>query len=190
MQVAIDFTKSNKDPRNPLSLHFSTQTRPSAYERAIRQVGDILSDFDRSGSHPVYGFGAQVKGPAGRLEPTSHCFHTNFNPATPFVNGGVDGVVQCYRNAIPQVALSGPTYFRHIIKNAAAVARSTNQAQIQKYNVLVLLTDGIIHDFQETIHEIVEASYLPLSIIIIGIGNADFTKMDQLCADEEPLVSK
>mmetsp|Transcript_11590 Transcript_11590/g.46841 ORF Transcript_11590/g.46841 Transcript_11590/m.46841 type:complete len:669 (-) Transcript_11590:12-2018(-) len=189
MQVAIDFTKSNKDMRNPLSLHYSTQVQPSAYENAIRQVGDILATFDRSGNHAVYGFGAQVKGAGGRLQPTSHCFHASMNPATPFVAGGVPGIVHCYKEVLPRIALSGPTYFRHIIKNAAEVARNTDQAQVQKYNILLLLTDGIIHDFQETIHEIVEASYLPLSIIIIGIGNADFTKMDQLCADEEPLVS-
>jgi len=31
---------------------------------------------------------------------------------------------------------------------------------------------------------------MPLSIVIVGVGNADFESMDVLDADEEPLYSK
>ena len=34
------------------------------------------------------------------------------------------------------------------------------------------------------------ASSLPLSIIIVGVGNEDFESMNQLDADEEPLYSE
>ena len=55
----------------------------------------------------------------------------------------------------------------------------------------MILTDGIIEeeDFQPTIDAIVEASFLPLSIIIIGIGDEDFKKMEILDGDEVPLIS-
>jgi hypothetical protein len=36
---------------------------------------------------------------------------------------------------------------------------------------------------------IVEASTLPMSIVIVGIGNADFTGMDKLDADDAALQS-
>ena len=55
------------------------------------------------------------------------------------------------------------------------------------YNILMILTDGIIEDMDDTINSLVEASYLPISVIIIGIGNADFSNMDVLDADEDPL---
>jgi hypothetical protein len=42
---------------------------------------------------------------------------------------------------------------------------------------------------KDTIDLIVEASYLPLSIIIVGIGNEDFTFMEQLDGDEIPLTN-
>lgn len=41
----------------------------------------------------------------------------------------------------------------------------------------------------QTIDEIVESSYLPLSIIIIGVGKSDFHNMNILDADDEPLMS-
>jgi hypothetical protein len=43
---------------------------------------------------------------------------------------------------------------------------------------------------QATIDEIVNGSNLPLSIIIVGVGSADFQSMDVLDADEEPLYSQ
>ena len=42
---------------------------------------------------------------------------------------------------------------------------------------------------QETTDQIVRGSSLPLSIIIVGVGNADFEKMDVLDADDTPLYS-
>jgi hypothetical protein len=34
---------------------------------------------------------------------------------------------------------------------------------------------------EETVQQIEEASALPLSILIVGVGDADFTNMDLLC---------
>jgi hypothetical protein len=53
----------------------------------------------------------------------------------------------------------------------------------------LILTDGAIHDTDSTVDEIVESSSLPISIIIIGIGNADFSAMDFLDADDTRLFS-
>lgn len=54
----------------------------------------------------------------------------------------------------------------------------------------MILTDGIINDLEKTIDEVVLGSVLPLSIIIVGIGEADFDQMDLLDADDNPLYSK
>ena len=51
----------------------------------------------------------------------------------------------------------------------------------------MILTDGQINDVQDTIDHLVEASFLPLSVIIIGIGGGDFSSMEVLDADINPL---
>lgn len=48
------------------------------------------------------------------------------------------------------------------------------------YSVLLILTNGFIKDMVETKNAIVMASNLPLSIIIIGLGNGDFSSMESL----------
>ncbi len=44
--------------------------------------------------------------------------------------------------------------------------------------MLLILTDGCIMDMAATTQAIVEASALPLSILIVGVGNADFGAME------------
>lgn len=36
--------------------------------------------------------------------------------------------------------------------------------------ILFILTDGEIHDRQEVIDQLIECNYLPISVIIVGIG--------------------
>ena len=55
---------------------------------------------------------------------------------------------------------------------------------MQQYFILLMLTDGVISDMPDTIRSIVRASRLPMSIIIVGVGNADFSAMDELDCDD------
>jgi len=52
------------------------------------------------------------------------------------------------------------------------------------YHILLLLTDGVILDMPSTKRLIVQLSALPCSIIIIGVGTADFAQMHELDGDE------
>lgn len=60
---------------------------------------------------------------------------------------------------------------------------------VQQYFTLLIITDGVISDMDETRHAIVQASKLPMSIIIIGVGNADFAAMEFLDGDASVLRS-
>lgn len=131
--------------------------------------------------YPVYGFGAKVKMPNGAFSPVQHCF--------PVYGGGVevqgiDGIMRAYVDVIQNVALSGPTLFTPLIDTAAGIARAGNCSQDkQKYSVLLILTDGEITDMEATKGAIVRASTAPMSIIIIGVGPADFSSMQELDGD-------
>lgn len=47
-----------------------------------------------------------------------------------------------------------------------------------RYFVLLILTDGCIMDMQNTLTALVNASGLPLSLLIVGVGNEDFAAME------------
>ncbi|XP_016341531.1 copine-4-like [Sinocyclocheilus anshuiensis] len=58
-----------------------------------------------------------------------------------------------------------------------------------EYFILLILTDGVITDMADTREAIVHASHLPMSVIIVGIGNADFSDMQMLDGDDGILRS-
>ncbi|XP_027474923.1 copine-2 isoform X6 [Callorhinus ursinus] len=59
----------------------------------------------------------------------------------------------------------------------------------KQYFILLIITDGVISDMEETRHAVVQASKLPMSIIIVGVGNADFAAMEFLDGDSRTLRS-
>ncbi|KAF9438484.1 Copine-8 [Entomortierella beljakovae] len=177
--VAIDFTQSNGDPRHPQSLHFKNPSGENDYTRAIRSVGNILQCYDTDKKFPVYGFGGKVNGQV------SHCFALNGNPQFPEVDG-VDGILAAYWHALQFAELYGPTNFSPVINQTAAICNQ-HRSGTEEYYVLLILTDGVITDMDNTIRAIIGASRLPLSIIIVGVGSANFDNMNVLDADDEPL---
>lgn len=52
------------------------------------------------------------------------------------------------------------------------------------------MTDGLICDKEDTIDVLVKAASLPISVIIVGVGNEDFSDMEVLDGDGGALVSR
>lgn len=182
MITAIDFTASNRDPEDPRSLHhFFPGSQLNQYQQCIYSVGSILTKYDNDQQFPVYGFGGKINGQV------SHCFPLTFNPSQPNVVG-LEGILNAYQHSLMNVQLSGPTLFEPVIRSATQVANQSF-ATSHTYTILLIITDGVINDMRETTDAIVAATDSPLSIIIIGVGNANFDAMDALDADEHPLVS-
>jgi len=180
--VAIDFTASNGDPRQPQSLHFFDAMRggENQYTTAIRSVGEIIQDYDTDKQFPALGFGAQVP-PTGQV---SHEFFLNLRHDSPYC-AGVDGLLAAYWNAIQKVRLYGPTNFAPVINHVANFARTYQSGD--QYFVLLIITDGIITDLEQTKLAIINACELPMSLIIVGVGNEDFSAMEELDGDEKKL---
>ncbi len=179
LMASIDYTGSNGDPHSASSLHFLSPAM-NQYESAISAIGSVLAPYDTDGSYPVWGFGGQIN---GRVD---HCFALNGNPASPEVKG-VEGILAAYRASFAHVSLSGPTLFAPTIRNAAAIAQAAVAANRKSYFILLIITDGAFNDAANTIDAIVEAANLPLSIVIVGVGMANFDEMHKLDGDEHRL---
>ncbi|TMX02150.1 hypothetical protein EJD97_022553 [Solanum chilense] len=177
--VAIDFTASNGNPRLPDSLHYIDPSgRPNAYQRAILDVGEVLQFYDSDKRFPAWGFGARpIDGPV------SHCFNLNGSSTYCEVEG-IQGIMMAYVSALHNVSLAGPTLFGPVITSAAHIASQSLTNNELKYFVLLIITDGVITDLQETKDALVQAADLPLSILIVGVGGADFKEMEILDADK------
>ncbi|XP_054862461.1 copine-8 isoform X2 [Amphiprion ocellaris] len=181
--VAIDFTASNGHPAQPTSLHYMSPYQLNTYAMALKAVGEIIQDYDSDKMFPALGFGAKLP-PDGRV---SHEFALNGNPQNPYCTG-IDGVMEAYYQSLKSVQLYGPTNFSPVINHVARYAASVNDGS--QYFVLLIITDGVISDMAQTKESIVNAACLPMSIIIVGVGPAEFDAMVELDGDEVRISSR
>ncbi|EAX03913.1 copine-5 isoform X4 [Pongo pygmaeus] len=181
--VAIDFTASNGNPSQSTSLHYMSPYQLNAYALALTAVGEIIQHYDSDKMFPALGFGAKLP-PDGRV---SHEFPLNGNQENPSCCG-IDGILEAYHRSLRTVQLYGPTNFApvvtHVARNAAAVQDGS------QYSVLLIITDGVISDMAQTKEAIVNAAKLPMSIIIVGVGQAEFDAMVELDGDDVRISSR
>jgi len=186
MVVAIDFTGSNGNPSSSFSLHNRSMDPPNQYHQAISSVCPIVLNYDSDQLVPLYGFGGIQRNIS---RSTSHCFPLTGSESNDEVKG-VEGILSCYHQSLDNVELSGPTNFATVIKKVREKCKEIKKAGQNQYVVLLILTDGEISDMSETIQEVLKASELPLSIIIVGVGDANFGNMERLDGDDGGLASK
>uniref|UniRef100_A0A8C0UDE1 Copine family member 9 n=1 Tax=Cyanistes caeruleus TaxID=156563 RepID=A0A8C0UDE1_CYACU len=170
-------------PSQPTSLHYVSPYQLSAYALALKAVGEIIQDYDSDKLFPAYGFGAKVP-PDGKI---SHQFPLNNNAENPSC-AGIEGVLESYLQSLRTVQLYGPTNFAPVINQVAGTAAQVTDGS--QYHVLLIITDGVISDMLQTKEAIVTASSLPMSIIIVGVGPAEFEAMEELDGDEVRLSSR
>ncbi|KAJ3585900.1 hypothetical protein NHX12_012308 [Muraenolepis orangiensis] len=166
--VAIDFTASNGNPSQSTSLHYMNPYQMNAYAMALKAVGEIIQDYDSDKMFPALGFGAKLP-PDGSV---SHEFPLNGNIENPYCNG-MEGILEAYHQSLKTVQLY-----------AAAVQDGS------QYFVLLIITDGVISDMAQTKEAIVNAAKLPMSIIIVGVGQAEFDAMVELDGDDIRISSR
>ncbi|KAI6201386.1 C2 domain and von Willebrand factor, type A domain and Copine domain-containing protein [Aphelenchoides besseyi] len=179
--VAIDFTKSNLPMDEKSSLHHLDESKANQYEIGIAAVADICQHYNSSKIFKGYGFGARVP-PDTKVR---YNFPLNLETNDPKCRG-VQGLLEAYLIAQSRVELSGPTDFAPLIRFVARQAAATPEDG-SKYNVLLILTDGVITDIEATKEEIIKASTLPLSIIVVGVGYDSFDEMKILDSDHQML---
>uniref|UniRef100_W5KK13 Copine Va n=1 Tax=Astyanax mexicanus TaxID=7994 RepID=W5KK13_ASTMX len=172
----LDYIKST-------SLHYMNPYQMNAYAMALKAVGEIIQDYDSDKMFPALGFGAKLP-PDGRV---SHEFPLNGNVDNPYCNG-MEGILDAYHQSLKTVQLYGPTNFAPVVNHVARYAAAVQDGS--QYFVLLIITDGVISDMAQTKEAIVNAAKLPMSIIIVGVGQAEFDAMVELDGDDIRISSR
>uniref|UniRef100_A0A8C5H6C6 C2 domain-containing protein n=1 Tax=Gouania willdenowi TaxID=441366 RepID=A0A8C5H6C6_GOUWI len=171
------------NPSQPTSLHYMSPYQMNSYAMALRAVGEIIQDYDSDKLFPAYGFGAKLP-PDGKI---SHAFPLGGDAENPNCLG-IEGVLEAYFQSLRTVQLYGPTNFAPVINKVANCAAEITDGS--QYFVLLMITDGVISDMVQTKEAVVNAAALPLSIIIVGVGPAEFDAMEELDGDEVRVSSR
>ncbi|KAD7479561.1 hypothetical protein R6Q59_008474 [Mikania micrantha] len=178
--LGIDFTKSNewtgsRSFHRKSLHHIGDGLNP--YEMAISIIGKTLAAFDEDNLIPCYGFG----------DASTHDQDVfSFYPEERCCNG-FEEVLHRYREILPHLKLAGPTSFAPVIEKAMTIVEQSGG----QYHVLVIIADGQVTrsvdtargqlspQEQKTVDAIVEASKLPLSIVLVGVGDGPWDTMKE-----------
>jgi len=132
---------------------------------------------------PAYGFGAKVPPTNSAV---SHAFALNGDFFAPEVNG-VEDLLSKYRGSLHVTRLHGPTFLQPVVDVAASWAQAFAEVDTEglngvemKYFVLLLITDGGVEDQALAVQSLVECTTLPLSVIIVAVGDDDNAFLEDL----------
>ncbi len=183
---AVDFTSSNGDPTMPGTCHYisppGAPPAPNQYEAAMRTVGNILASYSSSPTISAFGFGANLP---PKFE-TSFCFPMSESLHSMGDVNGMEALIAAYKSTLARVQLAGPTIFSKVLQTAGTItsrrveAANRSGSTVLPYSILLILTDGVISDFDAALAQLIALSQLPISVIIVGIGGEDFRKMQML----------
>jgi hypothetical protein len=180
LSIAIDFTVSNGNPKCENSLHYISNGFINNYEKAMRENIKIISMYNKSNKYNVYGFGAELNGEFKDI------FNINGNDDESII--GLENIISKYKETVNSVYFDGPTLFAPVIKEIKRKVE-INYDNNFNYNILLIISDGYIHDITETIDTIIEASKFPISFIIIGVGDDVNYDMKRLNGESGKLIS-
>ena len=169
---AIDYTSSNLNPTETNSLHYLGEE--NQYISLFKGFAHILENYSNDYKIQAFGFGGMPKG----NKAVSHCFNIN-QSKIPEVNG-IEGLLEAYMKSLSTITLLGPTLLNVLIKNNIEILKKIPKEK-KEYQIFVIIIDGQINDIKETLDILIEGSKYPFSIIIIGVGDAYFENMDNLC---------
>ena len=161
------------------------------YEQALEVIADTLHSFDSDQLIPCYGFGD-----ASTKDTSVFSFVEGDRPCY-----GLNQAVEAYRSLVAPtspggksaVRLAGPTSFAPLIRRAMDICASMGN----RYHVLLIIADGQVtppsrsksggkgasdafsQQEKETVEAIVAASYFPLSIVMVGVGDGPWDMMKE-----------
>ena len=176
LSIAFDFTESNGDPSDKSSLHYACDLgTDSPYSFTARSVVNGISSFSSNQTISSYGFGAKLP----QQNNTSSIFPMNMNGPN---FSGLDALLESYKKCVKECTFSGPCKLSPTINHIAKQVQ-TSMVDSEQYFVLLILTNGEVHDIEATKSALSSVSDWPLSIVIVGVGNRDFSMFDELKAD-------
>lgn len=171
--IGVDFTASNewqgRKTFSGRSLHHifkNTSKKLNPYQSVIKCIGKTLEPFDDDNLIPVFGF--------GDLKTKDQCVFNFSEDDQPCK--GLEAVLEAYNDVVRRVSLSGPTSFAPIIEKAIEIV-----SQSGSYYILVIIADGqVVEDHEvKTREAIVKASFYPISIVVVGVGDGPWDRMHE-----------
>jgi len=184
--LGIDFSVYNDYPHNIKNLHTIDKKGRSPYLQALQEISKVIWGQDTDGKIPCFGFGGRPSFPEYSTEQVNHLIPISGNKHKMSILSP-DHLIESYKNARKYIDPMEKASVLEIMKLVKDWATRDLKANI--YYVMVVLTAGHIDELQPTIDLLVDLAQLPVSIVLVGIGDYNFSTLEKLDGDKKWLRS-
>ncbi|CAD6198984.1 unnamed protein product [Caenorhabditis auriculariae] len=176
-EIAVDF--SSAEP-----VHELDQRRfDGELHMAVRAIGGIIRDYTPNRLFPAFGIGAKIP-------PTFHESNEFFlNFSLDPICRGLDGVMDSYKKAQTLVTPTKESKLAPVINYVTRMSHRSGFRGLH-YHVLAIFTRGSVSDLKDIQQAVNAASEAPLSVIIIGMGEGDFSSLQKISSRKKDANGK
>ena len=189
----FDYIKSGILFKSFIAIDFSDETyhilneQKNQYLSSIKDFRKNLYEFTRL--YEVYGFGNNFNNKKGDF--FNFCKDENFCELNGYTN-----IYLSYMEILNEIKFDNENKLKGknlspLIKHL--VNKIMNQQNPNYYNIIfILINPSNINDYKDCVDVFIQASFLPLSFVIIGIGENDnnFNLIKKLCDENEDNIGK
>jgi hypothetical protein len=184
--LGIDFSVYNDYPHNIKNLHNIDRKGSSSYLQAIQEISKIIWGQDTDGKIPCFGFGGRPSFPDFTTDTVSSLIPISGNKHKMSILSP-EHLLEAYKGARKYIDPMEKASILEIMKLVRDWALRDMKSNI--YYVLVILTAGHVDDLQATIDLLVDLAQLPVSIVLVGVGDYNFNTLEKLDGDKKWLRS-
>ena len=170
--IGIDFTQGSDHVLN---------IEENQYLQAIAGFRETIFSFARD--FKVYGYGAKIK----ETNEKPGFFSLNFDDKSLY---GFTEIEESYKKCLKKVSFCERDYLSPLIENIKNLIIKNNELNI--YNIFFLLISNppVKEDYQKCIDLFISYTYLPLSVIVVGIGDKSFKEIKNLVSKNHKCSSE
>ena len=178
--VAVDFTSANGSPSSSEGLHFlgepgSGSVVSNPYAATLAVLTSVVQKLNGNRGFPAYGFGGT---PAGsKSSPGLFSLKAPADASSDAMVGDASELVDAYRAAVSSVTPVSTRNYVPVLRAALerVAAEGPLSQQNQHYTLVALLTCGPMDDVEATVQELLTATQLPVTVLIVGVGPDEAT---------------
>jgi len=171
--IGIDFTKG--------SDHI-LKKEENQYLQAIAGFRETLFSFVRD--FKVFGYGAKIN----ETNEKPGFFKMNFNDKD--LLHGYTEIEKSYKECLKKISFCEEDYLSPLIENIKNLISKNYELNI--YNIFFLLISNppVKEDYQKCIDLFISNTFLPLSVIVVGIGDKEFKEIKHLISKNRKCSSE
>lgn len=171
--IGIDFTQGSEHGIDEKNIQ---------YLQAISEFREIMFCYMRD--FYVYGYGAQFSD----INQKHEFFNMNLKDKSPL--HGYTNIERAYKECLKKINYCYNASLSPLVRNIKHIILDNYKEEDYYIFLLLISNPPKREDIQNCIDVFIENTYLPLSVVVIGIGDKDFKDIKNICSRKHKYSSK